>query len=163
MEAGCRVARMSAMGGKRTLAAVFPAAAAGPGGLAEWRVAPHARHTRQQLKRAKARNTDAEKERGSHHIVWSRRSIGGRHVGALRRHLVGADEAHELTGRVEPDRDDQGLIGVDERELVEAEPIGASKVDRLRIAEGLQAAVRCRKRSAAWLPGVRSQQSIIGL
>ncbi|WP_164913408.1 hypothetical protein [Sphingomonas sp. UV9] len=44
---------------------------------------------------------------------------------------VRTDEVNKLAGRVEPDRDEQGVIGVDDCELVKSKPIGPAKADGL--------------------------------
>jgi hypothetical protein len=45
---------------------------------------------------------------------------------------IRTDEVDKLADRAESDRDEQGVIGIDESELVKPEPIGPSKADSLR-------------------------------
>ena len=91
----------------------------------------------QQLERAKAHNTDT--------VRYVRRITPyGAGVlpkvntsAQLRQRRVRADEVNKLADRVEHDRDEQGVIGVDQCELVEPEHIGPSKANSLRNAERL--------------------------
>ena len=80
-----------------------------------------------------------------------RRALAGEEVSTKGRpfHVIATNRRGHFNGRYSPYRDDQGVIGIDERELVEPPCIGPSKADGLRNAKRLQAAVRGREVRAA--------------